>query len=931
MSNCDFCETSLPSAATDAPPDTPPAAPSPQVGLRGTVGTGKTKTMIEAVRRVLVDPEAACAVFVPDHRLAEEFEARLRDELGPSVPVGIWRGLNQPDPNAPAGAGWQMCRRSADVALVSEAGGRVSDVCGSRRRGFCPHHTAVGGACGYIAQGQARNRVWVMPHAMLSKAAPDAMRRFMKDSAGNKAELPPADLVVIDESFWRALLAGTGARPFTINPSNLSAPVLANVPDHRGEIPDYQSKRLARVLGALANLIASTALGAAVDRSALSGAGFCASDLKDARVLAFRCKVPLPAGTIPGGAAGTVANVLGASARDNRVVMGVARLLEVAGGIAEGRLGPAALRVGMNRAGARSIILRWRDDIHDHWLSAPCGIIHADATMEESIVRRWLPHLSVPPIPAATPPHMRVIQVDDRVLGYTAVLESSNPSPRGKHAARENAQRVRRVIDELSVRYAGRGGGGPDVLVILPAKLEAEFLQAVPPLPANVGMLHFNKLRGQDGYKDVGAILIVSRPLPGPAAAEDDAEIIFGVEVGRVAHGKFYPKMPAVRVMADGTARTMPKGRSVHPDARAEAVRKALCEAELVQAIGRGRGVHRTASNPLDVIVLTNVPLNDVPVTETCTLDDIWRVLAGEDPVLAMLKAGVMPRDWPGVGEVLVALGVFPRVTNQAEATRRRFDRDGVLKAGLLRARREVLGTATAKGGRMFYIDAVEHPSAFCGSGPWPLYAYRRANCRRAERVLIDPRHSDPKAAAEALLGPLTMFAPAVPKSATAKRAATTAPIPGPTAPPDLTVQPRPPGIAVQPTAPTPKPRHDAPQDLAPVGEAPGISTVADRAIAGLEAEIASVRLGLPPVLDALVRRGVLPSADRKRHLNRFRIDRGSHEERERRALTRLTVQVGPVAITAAAREAAFAALGLRMPGAPPAPTLPISNPKSRG
>ena len=503
----------------------------------------------------------------------------------------------------------------------------------------------------------------------------------------------------------------------------------------------------------------------------------------------------------------------------------------VAAGVAEERFGPAALRVGMNRAGARCIFLRWRDDVHQHWLSAPCGIIHADATMEESIVRQWLPHLVVPPMPAAAPPHMRVIQVDDRVLGYTAVLENSNASPRGKHAARENARRVRRIVEELSVRYAGRGGSGPDVLVILPEKLEAEFLQAMPPLPANVGTLHFNKLRGQDGYKDVGAILIVSRPLPGPAAAEDDAAIVFGAEVSRIARGAFYPKVPAVRVMADGTARATLKGRYAHPDARVEAVRKALCEAELVQAIGRGRGVHRTVSNPLDVIVLTNVPLADLQVSDTCTLDDIWRVLAGEDPVLAMLKAGVLPRDWPGVGEVLVALGVFPRVANQAEATRRRFDRDGGLKAGLLKARRELAGAASTKGGRMSYIDLIEHPSAFRGSGPWALYIYRRASSRRAGRVLIDSRHSDPKAAAEALLGPLTMFepAPAAPKSAKIDRRAIKAPIPGTTAQSGLTVQPKPPGIAAHPAALTPKPRHDAPQDLGPAGEAPGISTVVER------------------------------------------------------------------------------------------------------
>ena len=46
-----------------------------------------------------------------------------------------------------------------------------------------------------------------------------------------------------------------------------------------------------------------------------------------------------------------------------------------------------------------------------------------------------------------------------------------------------------------------------------------------------------------------------------------------------------------------------------HPDPRAEAVRRAICEAQLVQAIGRGRGVNRTDANPLQIDILTNAVL----------------------------------------------------------------------------------------------------------------------------------------------------------------------------------------------------------------------------------------------------------------------------------------------------------------------------------
>ncbi len=46
-----------------------------------------------------------------------------------------------------------------------------------------------------------------------------------------------------------------------------------------------------------------------------------------------------------------------------------------------------------------------------------------------------------------------------------------------------------------------------------------------------------------------------------------------------------------------------------HPDPLAEAVRMQVCEGELTQAIGRGRGVNRTKATPLDIDILADVVL----------------------------------------------------------------------------------------------------------------------------------------------------------------------------------------------------------------------------------------------------------------------------------------------------------------------------------
>jgi hypothetical protein len=74
-----------------------------------------------------------------------------------------------------------------------------------------------------------------------------------------------------------------------------------------------------------------------------------------------------------------------------------------------------------------------------------------------------------------------------------------------------------------------------------------------------------------------------------------------------------------------------------HPDPRAEAVRWSICEGELIQAIGRARGVNRTEANPLEVDILTNVCL-PVEVDVVATWKDIQ-----PDVIDVMWATGAIP------------------------------------------------------------------------------------------------------------------------------------------------------------------------------------------------------------------------------------------------------------------------------------------------
>ncbi len=115
-------------------------------------------------------------------------------------------------------------------------------------------------------------------------------------------------------------------------------------------------------------------------------------------------------------------------------------------------------------------------------------------------------------------------------------------------------------------------------------------------LSGNVEIAHFNSTRGIDRWRGVEYVLVIGRTLPGPEAAEALAEALTG--------------RPA-------TAHPRPwyvGGR--HPDASTEAARWSVCEAELVQVIGRGRAINRSTDNPVLIEVLNDVPL-PIPVNET--------------------------------------------------------------------------------------------------------------------------------------------------------------------------------------------------------------------------------------------------------------------------------------------------------------------------
>ncbi|UXT53279.1 hypothetical protein FY136_28880 (plasmid) [Agrobacterium tumefaciens] len=136
---------------------------------------------------------------------------------------------------------------------------------------------------------------------------------------------------------------------------------------------------------------------------------------------------------------------------------------------------------------------------------------------------------------------------------------------------------------------------------------------------------HFGALRGKDIWKYTAGIIVAGRLEPSVDAVENLARAYFGDDIepflfikavqelreGKMVWVKRFPKRAVVVTPKEGEPRTIMV--SYHPDDRCDRILRQIREAELMQAIARVRPVHRSPDNPVDIIVLSNVPLRVQP------------------------------------------------------------------------------------------------------------------------------------------------------------------------------------------------------------------------------------------------------------------------------------------------------------------------------
>ena len=309
---------------------------------------------------------------------------------------------------------------------------------------------------------------------------------------------------------------------------------------------------------------------------------------------------------------------------------------------------PPAFRLdGPGRGEARRITIRQRKDLHSSLSCLP--MLHLDATLRPELAGAVLPLDEIIAIDA-TAPHLHVRQIVGS-FGKTTICPKDG-LPADEANRREN--RLGEIIDH--VRWEAMRMAARRTLVVTHKEIESAFAE-IP----GVEVAHFNAIAGLDCYKDVGLIISIGRPLPPSQEAEGLAAAYFGTD----ARGAYEINRTGVH-MRDGTIASISVRR--HSQPQAEVLRAAICDDELIQVVGRGRGVNRSAANPLEVQIFADVglPLVHDSIEPFETLRP--------DPLQRMLLDGIAtdsPTD---------AAAMHPQLYGNAEQVKKAFARSGVFK-----------------------------------------------------------------------------------------------------------------------------------------------------------------------------------------------------------------------------------------------------------
>jgi putative DNA primase/helicase len=670
------------------------------------VGGGKTEAAIDEAVRLLVELRQAgdkriVVMLVPEHRLSHEIERRARIKLqaaDPNMVPRVWLGRAAP---VRLGSDERMCPAHATMSEANELLADIgTEVC-------CEKHCEFFGRCQYrLQQGLRDIDLWIGSHNLLFNAAPTPIKE-----SGIAA-------IIVDEGPFHAGLK----EPVEIPLDALGA---MRLPKKQKDEPRLE---LMNARHRLAQSLADEPDGY-VRREAFTktpDADISHELAKRAKGLELLRKVGKR--EVPNWR----------KREDNRTI----RIMDaVWNAVAHlvGEDGPDVsgwLKITRDKRGVRFLRVAGRAKIHPDW-TAPTLLI--DALHDPELIRPFWELVEDKGHVHIDAPFQRVRQA----VGKSYSLSHLSPELAGSEEQKRTRARNRRNVRAVIMRLAREAGGRTLVVGNKSVVQAMEF-------PPHIEIAWFGAVAGRDNWKDVRLIVIIGRPQPKPADVERMAGALTGRAVQELGKDQgvedsdaepadsWYRRGDAFLFKRNGAdISCLLTSADQHPDELCERIRSRICVGDIVQGIGRGRGVNRTADDPLDVVVLNDVPLL-LPVDEF--LSDATVKASPFDLMLAEGGAAFF--------EGANAAKAYPSLWRTAEAARMalqrgRSDRGTQDRGSVTNAYRE------------YHIGKCYADRRLC-----PSVRFKRVEANGHEETAIyDPRVvADPRATIEMLIGELAAF-----------------------------------------------------------------------------------------------------------------------------------------------------------------------------
>ena len=241
----------------------------------------------------------------------------------------------------------------------------------------------------------------------------------------------------------------------------------------------------------------------------------------------------------------------------------------------------------------------------------PKHLIWMDATAEPRLYRAALQR-DVEVVDAQPELRGRVYQVHDRANGKASLLDKEHKITA---KAPQMAQQVEQVIE--------RGG------YKAPAIISYQGVIAQTPEFQRMPHTHYYAARGTNALEGCDVLIVAGTPQPPMPSIEKMAKMLF-FERDEAFRTEWSARtQPYAYRALDGTGRGYPTG-GFWGDEDMQAVLWAMREAEVIQAAHRARPV----IHAVDVWLLTNLPLADLPPTELLSIRELFGAPVGVNSYL---------------------------------------------------------------------------------------------------------------------------------------------------------------------------------------------------------------------------------------------------------------------------------------------------------